>query len=38
VAAAGLSAVFFQDQFGLITFDEQFHQLTAARRGSAGRT
>ena len=31
VAAAGLSAVFFQDQFGLITFDEQFHQLTAAR-------
>src|SRR6476659_5032489 len=31
VAAAGLSAVFFQDQFGLITFDEQFHQVTAAR-------
>jgi uncharacterized protein (DUF58 family) len=31
VAAAGLSAVFFQDQFGLITFDEQFHQLSAAR-------
>jgi len=31
VAAAGLSAVFFQDQFGLITFDEQCHQLTAAR-------
>jgi uncharacterized protein (DUF58 family) len=31
VAAAGLSAVFFQDQFGLITFDEQFHQLTAVR-------
>jgi uncharacterized protein (DUF58 family) len=31
IAAAGLSAVFFQDQFGLITFDEQFHQLTAAR-------
>jgi uncharacterized protein (DUF58 family) len=31
VAAAGLSAVFFQDQFGLITFDEGFHQLAAAR-------
>jgi hypothetical protein len=31
VAAAGLSALFFQDQFGLITFDEQFHQLSAAR-------
>jgi len=31
IAAAGLSAVFFQDQFGLITFDEQFHQLSAAR-------
>jgi uncharacterized protein (DUF58 family) len=31
VAAAGLSAVFFQDQFGLITFDEHFHQLTAVR-------
>ena len=25
MAAAGLSAVFFQDQFGLITFDERFH-------------
>ncbi len=23
--------MFFQDQFGLITFDEQFHQLSAAR-------
>ena len=31
VAAAGLSAVFFQDQFGLITFDEHCHQLTAVR-------
>lgn len=31
VAAVGLSAVFFQDLFGLITFDEGFHQLAAAR-------
>ncbi len=31
VAAVGLSAVFFQDMFGLITFDEGFHQLAAAR-------
>src|SRR3954471_11043756 len=31
VAAVGLSAVFFQDQFGLITFDDQFRQITAAR-------
>jgi uncharacterized protein (DUF58 family) len=31
VAAVGLSAVFFQDMFGLITFDEQFHQVAAAR-------
>ena len=31
VAAVGLSAVFFQDQFGLITFDEQFRQVAAAR-------
>jgi uncharacterized protein (DUF58 family) len=31
VAAVGLSAVFFQDQFGLITFDNQFRQLAAAR-------
>ena len=31
VAAVGLSAVFFQDQFGLITFDDAFHQLAAAR-------
>jgi uncharacterized protein (DUF58 family) len=31
VAAVGLSAVFFQDMFGLITFDEHFHQLAAAR-------
>lgn len=29
VAAVGLSAVFFQDLFGLITFDEEFRQLTA---------
>jgi uncharacterized protein (DUF58 family) len=31
VAAVGLSAVFFQDMFGLITFDEGFHQVAAAR-------
>lgn len=31
VAAVGMSAVFFQDMFGLITFDEGFHQLSAAR-------
>jgi len=31
VAAVGMSAVFFQDMFGLITFDEGFHQLAAAR-------
>lgn len=31
VAAVGLSAVFFQDQFGLITFGEQFRQLAAVR-------
>jgi uncharacterized protein (DUF58 family) len=31
VAAVGLSAVLFQDLFGLITFDGGFHQLAAAR-------
>ena len=31
VAAVGLSAVFFQDLFGLITFDQGFRQLSAAR-------
>jgi uncharacterized protein (DUF58 family) len=31
VAAAGLSAVFFQDMFGLITFDDHFRQIAAAR-------
>jgi uncharacterized protein (DUF58 family) len=31
VAAVGLSAVFFQDMFGLVTFDDQFEQLAAAR-------
>ena len=31
VAAVGLSSVLFQDLFGLITFDEGFHQLAAAR-------
>jgi uncharacterized protein (DUF58 family) len=31
VAAAGLSAVFFQDQFGLITFDDRFQQIATVR-------
>ncbi len=31
VAAAGLSAMFFQDLFGLVTFDDRFEQLTVAR-------
>ncbi len=31
VAAVGLSAVFFQDQFGLITFGEQFRHMAAVR-------
>ncbi len=31
VAAAGLSAMFFQDLFGLVTFDDRFTQLAAAR-------
>jgi uncharacterized protein (DUF58 family) len=31
VAAVGLSAVFFQDQFGLIAFDEAFRQISAVR-------
>jgi uncharacterized protein (DUF58 family) len=31
VAAVGLSALFFQDQFGLITFDDRFRQVAAAR-------
>ena len=31
VAAVGLSAVFFQDLFGLLTFDENFRQITAVR-------
>ena len=31
VAAVGLSAVFFQDLFGLITFDDGFRQIAAAR-------
>jgi uncharacterized protein (DUF58 family) len=31
VAAAGLSAMFFQDLFGLVTFDDRFQQLAAAR-------
>ena len=31
VAAVGLSTVFFQDQFGLITFGDQFRQMAAVR-------
>jgi uncharacterized protein (DUF58 family) len=31
VAAAGLSATFFQDLFGLVTFDEKFRPLASAR-------
>jgi uncharacterized protein (DUF58 family) len=31
VAAAGLSAMFFQDLFGLVTFDERFRPLASAR-------
>lgn len=31
VAAAGLSATFFQDLFGLVTFDGAFRQIAAAR-------
>jgi uncharacterized protein (DUF58 family) len=31
VAAVGLSATFFQDMFGLVTFDDHFEQLAAAR-------
>jgi uncharacterized protein (DUF58 family) len=37
VAAAGLSAVFFQDMFGLITFDDRFQQVQAVRP-RVGRT
>jgi uncharacterized protein (DUF58 family) len=31
VAAAGLSAMFFQDLFGLVTFDDRFEELAVAR-------
>jgi hypothetical protein len=31
VAAAGLSAMFFQDLFGLVSFDSRFEQLAAVR-------
>jgi uncharacterized protein (DUF58 family) len=31
VAAAGLSAMFFQDLFGLVTFNDRFQQLAVAR-------
>src|SRR5215471_7674526 len=31
VAVVGLSAVFFQDTFGLLTFDKDFHQIESVR-------
>jgi uncharacterized protein (DUF58 family) len=31
VAAAGLSAMFFQDRFGVVTFDDRFEQRAAVR-------
>jgi uncharacterized protein (DUF58 family) len=31
VAAVGLSALFFQDMFGLVTFDDRFREVAAAR-------
>ena len=31
VAAAGLSAMFFQDRFGLVTFDDRFEPVATAR-------
>ena len=31
VAAAGLSAMFFQDRFGVVTFNDRFEQVGAAR-------
>ena len=31
IATVGMSAVFFQDSIGMITFDEGFHQLGAVR-------
>jgi uncharacterized protein (DUF58 family) len=31
IAAAGLSATFFQDLFGLVTFDDRFEPVTSAR-------
>jgi len=31
VAAAGLSAMFFQDRFGVVTFDDRFEQIASAR-------
>ena len=37
IAAAGLSAVFFQDMFGLITFGDRFQQI-ATVRPRVGRT
>jgi uncharacterized protein (DUF58 family) len=31
LAAAGLSALFFQDRFGVVTFNDRFEQVAAAR-------
>ncbi|MEE2777427.1 MAG: DUF58 domain-containing protein [Acidobacteriota bacterium] len=31
VASVGLSALLFQDSFGLVTFDDDFHELESAR-------
>ena len=31
IGTIGMSAVFFQDMFGLITFDAKFEQLAAVR-------
>ena len=38
VAAAGLSAMFFQDLFGLVTFDDRFGSSRPRVRASADRT
>jgi uncharacterized protein (DUF58 family) len=37
IATIGMSAVFFQDPFGLVTFDEDFTHLAALRPGTGKR-
>jgi len=37
IATIGMSAVFFQDPFGLVTFDEDFAHLAALRPGTGKR-